>query len=413
MASSKVCFLVFILMYFAAGAHSAVWTSGGQAGEVIYACQGQTVSFPWQYLLSQGQDIRDIMWYYRGQSDELVAILTRGHFQTMPAFATRVSLANNAGLSIVDARLADSGNYSVEVTVSEPDNSLSTLRSHVVLHVSDSLMTTDGSLQVSMLPTPEFDATRNQFAIVLTCGVFTYIGRPPYEVIWKMPDSSTRQSSAYSSGRYQLRLFSPVASGTYSCDIPAVESSRSCVNHEVNGSIRVDGLEARVALLEANQEALRQQNAQLLQQLQTVGGGGQGVSFMTRLGSNVTLTHPGQRLLLDVVETNVGGGYDVTGALFTAPRAGTYFFALSTRCLGGIADAEIVVAGNATHPDRGRRVLCRVDSNVSDDMGSCQGVAHLAVADTVWVQTFETFQHHMCYRAGDTVFSGFLVHPDP
>lgn len=354
------------------------------------------------------------MWYYRGHSDELVAIYTRGHFQVMPSFASRVSYEPNAGLTIDDARVSDSGNYSVETTIVEANDGLSTLRNHVVLHVSDSLMTTDGNLHVTSVPTPVYDVARGQYAIVLNCGVFTYVGRPPYEVTWTLPDSTARQSSEYNSGFYQLHLFSPVADGTYSCQIPVLESSKSCVNGNVNGSVRVNGMEARVALLEANQEALMRQNAQLLDQLRQLQASNHGsVSFMTRLGTNLTITHAGERLLFDVVDNNMGGGYDYTGAIFTAPFTGTYLFALSTRCLGGIADAEIVVASNTTSASFGRSTLCRVDSNVNDDMGSCQGIAHMTAADTAWVQTFETLQHTTCYRAGDTVFSGFLVHADP
>jgi hypothetical protein len=65
------------------GGEAVVWAGGPATGSTVYVCQGQTASIPWQYLLHSGQDIRQITWYYKGHSDELVAIYTHGFFQVV------------------------------------------------------------------------------------------------------------------------------------------------------------------------------------------------------------------------------------------------------------------------------------------------------------------------------------------
>ena len=45
-------------------------------------------------------------------------------------------------------------------------------------------MTTTGSLEASVLSQPVFDSSTQQFALVLVCGHFTYLGRPPFDVQW-------------------------------------------------------------------------------------------------------------------------------------------------------------------------------------------------------------------------------------
>ena len=55
-----------------------------------YACANDSVSLAWGYSLAAGQALQEVQWLYEGRSFEVVAVMTHGHFQPLPAFAHRV-----------------------------------------------------------------------------------------------------------------------------------------------------------------------------------------------------------------------------------------------------------------------------------------------------------------------------------
>ena len=128
------------------------------------------------------------------------------------------------------------------------------------------------------------------------------------------------------------------------------------------------------------------------------------MSFLARPYQDIGQIGTGTKLVFGEVHNNVGNAYNASSGTFVAPYSGNYFFAVSTRCgqSGQKADADI-------KSSRGER-LCRIDSDVDYDAGSCQSVAHLAHGHRVWI---EAYNGPTCYRAAVSTFTGFLINVDP
>ena len=87
-----------------------------------------------------------------------------------------------------------------------------------------------------------------------------------------MPGGQRKQSSSYEAGTFQLLLSAPVAGGNYTCQIPDTAAEDVCVEASVANSVTVDGMMARLSLLEANQMSLAADNAQLQAQTSQMEG---------------------------------------------------------------------------------------------------------------------------------------------
>ena len=61
------------------------------------------------------------------------------------------------------------------------------------------------------------------------------------------------------------------------------------------------------------------------------------------------------------------------------------------------ADVDIMVNGS---------MLCRVTSPVPNDVGSCQGIRHMAAGDQAWVQAYNGTN---TFKANASSFTGFLL----
>ena len=102
----------------------------------MFVCSGDTVTFTWQYLLDAGDVVGDTEWLYDGHSQELVAMMSHGHFLPTPAFSQRVQAVGNAGITLSKVIVGDSGNYSIEVNLYDAGGSHVLLRRSVFLSVS-------------------------------------------------------------------------------------------------------------------------------------------------------------------------------------------------------------------------------------------------------------------------------------
>lgn len=96
-----------------------IWSTDIQDGAELYACVGDTVTFPWNFALADGQVVEDIKWYFQGEgfSRQSVAGTVDGTFFPLPAFARRVDHVTVASIQLKNVTDADTGNYSVVVTV--------------------------------------------------------------------------------------------------------------------------------------------------------------------------------------------------------------------------------------------------------------------------------------------------------
>ena len=82
---------------------------------MVYACDGNTITLPWNFVLDRGDTITEIEWYYDGASQEMIAMEAHGGFLTFPAFGNRVEQVNDAGIRLTGVLTSDSGNYTVVV----------------------------------------------------------------------------------------------------------------------------------------------------------------------------------------------------------------------------------------------------------------------------------------------------------
>ena len=80
-----------------------------------YVCTGSTAVLPWTVTLDQGDEIVDIQWYFRGRSDEMIAMFAHGNFLAMPAFSARIRHMPNAGVAVSHVTPSDSGRYYVQI----------------------------------------------------------------------------------------------------------------------------------------------------------------------------------------------------------------------------------------------------------------------------------------------------------
>ncbi|KAK7105730.1 uncharacterized protein [Littorina saxatilis] len=414
----RVLFLMFLT--FLPGFTALTWSDDLKDGQPVYACAGANLLLPWNVSKATTEGIEDIKWFYSGRSQEMIAIFANGNFLSMPSFDGRVLHVTTGGLYLRHVQVSDTGNYSIEVSGHDASGAFVTHRHTAVVRVGDSLMTTDGDLHVTEEVKAMWDNSDQQFHVVLNCGTFTYLTYPPFEVEWTHSDGSKGNSSTYNDGKFQLLLANPIKGGNYSCRIPAHSAAAACLpGHTpkpVFAGISVDSMEGRLTVMEAQQSALKEDNSDLnieLSNLKTEFSDYKNdtesvhVSFHAKgSSSSISITYT-QPVLLPTVSINQGNGFTASTGKFAVPVNGTYFFA-ATMSSGRSAsannyyrtDAELVVDGS---------VVCKIQSPVYGEVGSCQAVVELHVGQSAWLRCGRTVATNCYYNGPVTSFTGFLI----
>ena len=79
----------------------------------------------------------DIQWLFQGlHSSELVAVFAHASFLPLPAFSHRVTHIPVTGIALSQVVVADTGNYSVQITGHNSTGSFFTLRREMTLQVA-------------------------------------------------------------------------------------------------------------------------------------------------------------------------------------------------------------------------------------------------------------------------------------
>ena len=86
--------------------------------------------------MTTDEEIVDIQWLFQGHSDEIIAMFSHGTFVPLPAFSQRATHLPNAGIALSHVTVADTGNYSVEVTGRNSGGGQFALRRSVFVKVS-------------------------------------------------------------------------------------------------------------------------------------------------------------------------------------------------------------------------------------------------------------------------------------
>jgi len=131
------------------------------------------------------------------------------------------------------------------------------------------------------------------------------------------------------------------------------------------------------------------------------------IAFHASLSSVIRGTTNGQTIVFDQVDTNLGGGYNGTTGVFTAPVAGAYVFSLTFYMWYSSSYASAGQLSIMQNNVQSIRVLVELDSNADDGTASGTTVLSLNKGDQVHVQASSA---NMFIRGNKFSFlSGFLL----
>jgi len=132
------------------------------------------------------------------------------------------------------------------------------------------------------------------------------------------------------------------------------------------------------------------------------------IAFHAVLTSDIHGTTRGQTIVFNKVDINLGGGYNGTTGVFSAPVAGTYVFSLTFHLYyyNSSSDyaGDLFIMKNHEYL---LRVWQKLDSSADQGTASGTTVLSLNKGDQVQVQAGSA---HMAIGGGDvSFFSGFLL----
>ena len=127
------------------------------------------------------------------------------------------------------------------------------------------------------------------------------------------------------------------------------------------------------------------------------------ICFTAYLSSGLT-NYSHKIVVYDLVETNKGQGYNTSSGVFTAPRAGDYFFIWNVMTRGNGRYCYLYLYKNGVQAN----FVAHADTSTTlgSDSGSNSVVLSLSAGDRVWTRTFGC---DYLYRHPFTSFSGFKI----
>ena len=118
----------------------------------------------------------------------------------------------------------------------------------------------------------------------------------------------------------------------------------------------------------------------------------------------------------EIERLNVGNAMNLTSGIFTAPRAGTYFFSLSAIAdyvSGTGGDLRVALVLNSNHV--GSTHTNRATSLRAIETHSLQSTLHLEVGDKIWLTIWANYNNNGIFyddRFHYTHFTGWLLNED-
>ncbi|XP_070180505.1 uncharacterized protein [Littorina saxatilis] len=309
---------------------------------------------------------------------------------------------------------------------------------------SADLPTTDSALHVIQSDVAVQDQN-GRWSLELRCGNFTFPDHPPFDVEWQIPTGRTITGTSYENGHFTLLLSAPVEGGDYVCGIPRQSSHLACLDENSpkrEATLHVDGMDARMLILEAQQAALQKEHDVRKAEQGRLRGSNTSLTshvlgiesklqeFNSTLGKrlddiqyldNLTRQHVHFHarnlwntstppfghitLVLSNVTANEGSCYNSATGKFRTPMDGTYFFAATTGLQTANASSMFALLID------GLVVALSTTRNVGHEtqLGTVHGVVHLKHRQDVWLRSLDNL---VDYYAPGTTFTGFLLYPD-
>ena len=266
-----------------------------------------------------------------------------------------------------------------------------------------------------------------------------------------MSNSQEVSSDGYEDGSFTLHLTAPIIAGSYNCHVRTDNLPQACRTGAITKQATrvIDGLEARLTLMEAEMNDLKSTNQQLQNaandiitfkqqdqifvsnlakikaDLVTITAQNQqlersilfqsrkynqSVAFNVRSTSDYFYMDGSNNVKFNEAVYNQGDGFNMQTGFFEASVSGIYFLIFQSR--GGnnnhqIPNSNMFVFDNALQQ---RNLVVNCKAFQDHDHVTCPATVHMEKGNYAYVSPEDGSKHF--YSAMTTSFTGFLVHVD-
>lgn len=129
------------------------------------------------------------------------------------------------------------------------------------------------------------------------------------------------------------------------------------------------------------------------------------IAFTASISQSLTNLKPGQTVVYNLVETNVGSSYNQHTGHFTCPRSGLYLFTLTTLSESGKhLQLDLVL--------NGRNVISVTSQGPGFQQSSNSKVLHVNQGEALWVRVRGPVTDQIVWADNYSGFAGYLISAD-
>ncbi|XP_076445899.1 uncharacterized protein LOC143283539 [Babylonia areolata] len=401
------------------------WKSSSQLPDnaTLAVCEGQNVTLHWQYNHLQGQHLKTEEWHFvedGGSSDRLLAVRSQGQFVPEAGTTVQLEFMPNAGIRLVNVTVQDSGTYSVRVSFNEHGSIKTyTQTAHVHVSANGDGVVENGHLMATVRPGMTRDNRTQDLHLVLACSRINEPWRASAHIVWSTPQHVELQTSWWDDGVSYLLVPNPVTSGPYTCNLDKATAALGCQSSESpsvrEGTVHMDGVEARLSLLEGKLQDVRSRESELVDKVDRLEAENSALKHQLAATGLATISfsvfilnsthYSSDPLLLPHVISNQGEAFNVTSGQFLVPVSGLYVFHVTLTTTNPVPDSSIdtVYLMIDQHPWRS---ALSGRPNGYYDTGSTNMVKRLTQGQKVWLENAARGWHSLPFSV---YFSGYLL----